>query len=97
MKKNQALKAIAINTIREEANAITNLIKSVDNGFLSCVDLILHSKGRVIITGIGKSAIIGQKIVAPLNLVKLESLDLKLFSTLKENQLKERMKRSWMR
>ncbi len=67
MKKNQALKAIAINTIREEANAITNLIKSVDNGFLSCVDLILHSKGRVIITGIGKSAIIGQKIVATLN------------------------------
>ena len=67
MKKNQALKAIAINTIREEANAITNLIKSVDTGFLSCVDLILHSKGRVIITGIGKSAIIGQKIVATLN------------------------------
>jgi arabinose-5-phosphate isomerase len=67
LKKNQALKAIAINTIREEANAITNLIKSVDNGFLSCVDLILHSKGRVIITGIGKSAIIGQKIVATLN------------------------------
>jgi len=67
LKKNQALKAIAINTIREEANAITNLIKSVDTGFLSCVDLILHSKGRVIITGIGKSAIIGQKIVATLN------------------------------
>ena len=67
MKKNQTLKAIAINTIREEANAITNLIKSVDTGFLSCVDLILHSKGRVIITGIGKSAIIGQKIVATLN------------------------------
>jgi len=67
LKKNQTLKAIAINTIREEANAITNLIKSVDTGFLSCVDLILHSKGRVIITGIGKSAIIGQKIVATLN------------------------------
>ena len=67
MKINQALKAIAINTIREEANAITNLIKSVNTDFLSCVDLILHSKGRVIITGIGKSAIIGQKIVATLN------------------------------
>jgi len=67
LKINQALKAIAINTIREEANAITNLIKSVNTDFLSCVDLILHSKGRVIITGIGKSAIIGQKIVATLN------------------------------
>jgi arabinose-5-phosphate isomerase len=63
----QALKAIAINTIRDEAIAITNLIKSIDNDFLNCIDLILHSKGRVIVTGIGKSAIVGQKIVATLN------------------------------
>lgn len=67
MKNFQALKAIAINTIRDEANAITNLIKSVDTDFLNSVDLILHSKGRVIVTGIGKSAIIGQKIVATFN------------------------------
>ncbi|MEI7500276.1 MAG: KpsF/GutQ family sugar-phosphate isomerase [Bacteroidota bacterium] len=67
MKNFQALKKIAINTIRDEANAITNLIKSVDEDFLNCVDLILHSKGRVIVTGIGKSAIIGQKIVATFN------------------------------
>ncbi|MCX6269110.1 MAG: KpsF/GutQ family sugar-phosphate isomerase, partial [Bacteroidetes bacterium] len=67
MKNNKALKAIAINTITVEANAITNLIKSVDSDFLNCIDLILKSKGRVIVTGIGKSAIIGQKIVATLN------------------------------
>lgn len=67
MKNFQALKAIAINTIKDEANAITNLEKFVNKDFLNCVDLILHSKGRVIITGIGKSAIIGQKIVATLN------------------------------
>ena len=67
MKTIKALKAVAINTITDEAAAITNLIKSVDSDFLSCVDLILHSKGRVIVTGIGKSAIIGQKIVATLN------------------------------
>lgn len=67
MKNFQALKAIAINTIRSEANAITNLEKFVNKDFLNCVDLILHSKGRVIVTGIGKSAIIGQKIVATLN------------------------------
>jgi len=67
LKNFQALKAIAINTIRSEANAITNLEKFVNKDFLNCVDLILHSKGRVIVTGIGKSAIIGQKIVATLN------------------------------
>lgn len=67
MKNLQALKAIAINTIKDEATAITNLIKSIDTDFLNCIDLILHSKGRVIVTGIGKSAIVGQKIVATLN------------------------------
>jgi arabinose-5-phosphate isomerase len=67
LKNFQALKTIAINTIRDEATAIANLIKSVDTDFLNCVDLILNSKGRVIVTGIGKSAIIGQKIVATLN------------------------------
>ena len=61
------LKAIAINTIKDEADAIANLIKFVDSDFLNCIDLILHAKGRVIVTGIGKSAIIGQKIVATFN------------------------------
>ncbi|MFZ4521179.1 MAG: KpsF/GutQ family sugar-phosphate isomerase [Bacteroidales bacterium] len=67
MKNNRALKAVAISTITGEAAAITNLTKSVDAGFLNCVALILGSKGRVIVTGIGKSAIIGQKIVATFN------------------------------
>ncbi len=67
MKNNKALKAVAISTITDEATAITNLIKSVDSDFLNCISLILLSKGRVIVTGIGKSAIIGQKIVATFN------------------------------
>jgi len=67
LKNNNVLKAVAINTITDEASAITNLTKSVDADFLNCVELILKSKGRVIVTGIGKSAIIGQKIVATLN------------------------------
>ncbi len=67
MKKLKALKTIAINTIQDEATAIANLVKYVDSDFLNCVDLILHSKGRVIVTGIGKSAIIGQKMVATFN------------------------------
>jgi arabinose-5-phosphate isomerase len=65
--KLKALKSIAINTITDEATAIAKLVKYVDGDFLNCVDLILHSKGRVIVTGIGKSAIIGQKIVATFN------------------------------
>ncbi|HNY03317.1 MAG TPA: KpsF/GutQ family sugar-phosphate isomerase, partial [Bacteroidales bacterium] len=67
MKKNKDVKAIALSTIKEEALAISNLTKSVDAGFVASVKLILASRGRVIVTGIGKSAIIGQKIVATLN------------------------------
>jgi len=67
LKKLKDLKTIAINTIKEEATAIANLINFIDSDFLNCVDLILHSKGRVIVTGIGKSAIIGQKMVATFN------------------------------
>jgi arabinose-5-phosphate isomerase len=60
-------KSIAISTIKDEANAIANLINYIDDAFLNCVDLILRSNGRVIVTGIGKSAIIGQKLVATFN------------------------------
>jgi arabinose-5-phosphate isomerase len=67
LKNIQALKAVAINTIKDEAAAISNLTNSVDTAFLKCVAMILESAGRVIVTGIGKSAIIGQKIVATLN------------------------------
>ena len=67
MNNKNTLKEVAINTIMLEAETITNLKDSVDAGFLACVDLILACKGRVIVTGIGKSAIIGQKIVATLN------------------------------
>jgi arabinose-5-phosphate isomerase len=67
LKTKKPLKAVAIRTINDETAAITNLKKSVDGGFLQSVGLILRSTGRVIVTGIGKSAIIGQKIVATLN------------------------------
>jgi len=67
LKNPKSLKDIAIRTIHDESEAIANLVKSVNNDFLRCIDLILHSRGRVIITGIGKSAIIAQKIVATLN------------------------------
>lgn len=43
------------------------LLASVNDEFLRCVEVILQAEGRVIVTGIGKSAIIGQKIVATFN------------------------------
>jgi len=46
---------------------LSGLVHSVDDHFVKCVELVLRSKGRVIVTGIGKSAIIGSKLVATLN------------------------------
>lgn len=50
-----------------ESQAIANLSDLLDDNFSKSVELIYNSKGRVIITGIGKSAIIANKIVATLN------------------------------
>ena len=54
-------------TITEEAQAIAKLIDYLDDDFTKSVQFILQSKGRVVITGIGKSAIIANKIVATMN------------------------------
>ena len=58
---------IARQTITEEAAAVAKLMDYIDDDFTQAVDYILHSKGRVVITGIGKSAIIANKIVATMN------------------------------
>jgi arabinose-5-phosphate isomerase len=54
-------------TILMEAEAINNLVNYIDDSFLDVVNLIANSKGRVIVTGIGKSGVIGLKIVATFN------------------------------
>ena len=58
---------IAKATILEESQAIANLINLLDINFEKAVEFIFHSKGRVIVTGIGKSANIATKIVATFN------------------------------
>ncbi len=58
---------LAKKTIEIEASAIANLSNLLTHDFADTVNLIYRSKGRVIITGIGKSAIIASKIVATLN------------------------------
>ncbi|MFN4000135.1 SIS domain-containing protein [Algoriphagus sp.] len=57
----------ATRVLQNEANAILKLIDGLDGDFEACVERILYSKGRVVITGVGKSAIIANKIVATLN------------------------------
>jgi len=66
--------AVAKNTINEEAQAVQNLINYLDDDFVEAVTRILHSEGRLVITGIGKSAIIANKIVATLNSTGTPSL-----------------------
>ena len=64
--KQQILK-IATQTILAESAAISRLNDLLTDDFATAVEEIYHSKGRVVITGIGKSAIIAQKIVATMN------------------------------
>jgi arabinose-5-phosphate isomerase len=65
-------KAVEVLTI--EAEGIVNLTRRIDKNFTEMVDLICNSSGRVIIGGIGKSGIVGRKIVATLNSTGTRSL-----------------------
>jgi arabinose-5-phosphate isomerase len=59
--------ALAKTTLTIEAESIQNLQHYINDDFVASVRFIYESKGRVVITGIGKSAIIAQKIVATMN------------------------------
>ena len=67
MKNNIDIKKVAVDTFELEAKNILSLSERIDDDFVKVVESILSLNGRVIITGIGKSAIIAQKIVATLN------------------------------
>ncbi len=67
MKNQSNIRKLAVRTLQIEAGAVANLSQHIDDQFVACVEAILKSKGRVIVSGIGKSAIIAQKIVATLN------------------------------
>ncbi|THF50644.1 KpsF/GutQ family sugar-phosphate isomerase [Flavobacterium supellecticarium] len=53
--------------MQSESESIANLINYLDDDFAKAVNLIYNSRGRLVVTGIGKSAIIATKIVATLN------------------------------
>ena len=65
MAENPSLRR-AREVLKIEAESILQLIDRIDDRFVKAVDIIYKSKGRVIVTGIGKSGLIGKKIVATL-------------------------------
>ena len=68
------IKKIAKDVLINESRAIENLTNFVDDQFESCVQEIYSAKGRVVVTGVGKSAIVANKIVATLNSTGTPSL-----------------------
>lgn len=63
---NKDLIKIAKRTLKVEAEAIKSLMTRINNDFNTAVDLIYRCKGKVVVTGIGKSGLIGQKIASTL-------------------------------
>ena len=64
----------AIKVLKIEAEGILGLVDRIDDNFPKMVELICRSKGRLIISGIGKSGLVGRKIVATLNSTGTRSL-----------------------
>ena len=69
-----AILASAKKTILSESESIANLVNYLDDDFAKAAEIVYNCKGRLVITGIGKSAIIAQKIVATLNSTGTPSL-----------------------
>ena len=67
MKIAEKIRRIALETIVTESKAVEALKNSVNQDFIDAVEIIYKAQGRVIITGIGKSAHIASKVVATLN------------------------------
>ena len=67
MKKEAEITKIAQRVIQIEAETVLALKASIDENFVDCVNAVFASSGRLVITGIGKSALIANKIVATLN------------------------------
>jgi len=64
----------AVEVLKIEAEGIINLVDRIDNNFSEMIEQICSSSGRLILSGIGKSGIVGRKIVATLNSTGTRSL-----------------------
>ena len=58
---------VAIKCLRDESQALLDLIPQIDENFEKAINLILSCKGKLVITGVGKSGHIGEKIAATLS------------------------------
>ena len=67
MKSREEIKKIAIQVISEEKKAIASLQEHIDEAFAEAVETLFSATGRVVVTGIGKSADIAAKIVSTFN------------------------------
>ncbi|WP_154855579.1 KpsF/GutQ family sugar-phosphate isomerase [Cyclobacterium xiamenense] len=74
MKLLKNIKTTAINVLQNEAHALLNLVPHIGDEFEACVADLLQTSGRIVVTGIGKSAIVSNKIVATLNSTGTPSL-----------------------
>jgi arabinose-5-phosphate isomerase len=74
LKTNKNILEIAKNTIVSESKSIAKLADLLTDDFVKATEIIFNSKGRLVVTGIGKSAIIAQKIVATMNSTGTPSL-----------------------
>ena len=61
------IRETALETLRIEQLTLANLEDSIDDSFVLAVEKIYEAAGRVVVTGIGKSALVGRKLVATLN------------------------------
>jgi arabinose-5-phosphate isomerase len=74
LKTNKNILEIAKKTILSESKSIAKLADLLTDDFVKTTEIIFNSKGRLVVTGIGKSAIIAQKIVATMNSTGTPSL-----------------------
>ena len=61
------IREYAIQCIKDESDALLGLIPNIDENFDKAVELIINCKGKIIVTGVGKSGHIGAKIAATLS------------------------------
>ena len=78
MTNSEIIKNTALDTLNLESKSISNLSKIIDSNFCKIVELLKDCQGKVVLTGIGKSAIIGMKISATLNSTGSKSIFLHL-------------------
>ena len=78
MTNSEIIKNSALDTLNLESKSISNLSKIIDSNFCKIVELLKNCQGKIVLTGIGKSAIIGMKISATLNSTGSKSIFLHL-------------------